>query len=172
MDSVADLAACVDWLVEYGNANREAIAVMGSSYGGFMTLAAVTHYPELWAAGVDIVGISNLRTFIENTSSYRRHVRESEYGTIEADGAFFDEISPIHHVDKIVAPMLIIHGANDPRVPVSEADQIVEALQQRNQPVEYLRFDDEGHGVVKLANRITTYNKVGEFLLEHLVQKV
>jgi dipeptidyl aminopeptidase/acylaminoacyl peptidase len=168
MDSVKDLAACVDWLVEHGNAKRDAIAVMGGSYGGFMVLAAVTHHPHLWAAGVDIVGIANLRTFIENTSPYRRHLRECEYGTVEADGEFFDEISPIHHVDKITAPMIVIHGANDPRVPVSEAEQIVDALQRRNHPVEYLRFEDEGHGIVKLKNRIVAYGRIAEFLNKHL----
>lgn len=164
MDSVADLAKGVDWLIEHGEADQEAIAVMGGSYGGFMVLAALTHYPELWAAGVDIVGISNLRTFIENTSPYRRHLRESEYGTIEEDGEFFDQISPIHHIDKITAPLMVIHGANDPRVPVSEAEQIVDALRQRNHPIEYLRYEDEGHGIVKLHNRIDAYGKMADFL--------
>jgi dipeptidyl aminopeptidase/acylaminoacyl peptidase len=164
MDSVADLAKAVDWLITHGNAKKDAIAVMGRSYGGFMVLAAVTHYPDLWAAGVDIVGIANLRTFIENTSPYRRHLRESEYGTIEHDGNFFDEISPIHHVDKIKAPMFISHGANDPRVPVGEAEQMVQALRARNHPVEYVRFEDEGHGIVKLENRITAYSSIAAFL--------
>ncbi len=170
MDSVADLAASVDWLCAHGDARRDAIAVMGGSYGGFMVLAAVTHYPDLWAAGVDIVGIANLRTFIQNTSPYRRHLREAEYGTIEEDGEFFDTISPIHHVDKIRAPMLIIHGANDPRVPVSEAEQMVEALRARNHPVEYIRFEDEGHGVVKLANRVRAYGAIAAFLERWLVK--
>lgn len=168
MDSVADLAHCVDWLTGPGNAKPEAIAVMGGSYGGFMVLAAVTHYPHLWAAGVDIVGIANLRTFMENTSPYRRHLRECEYGTIAADGDFFDEISPIHHVDNITAPMVVIHGANDPRVPIDEAEQMVAALQARQHPVDYLRFDDEGHGVIKLANRIVAYGRIASFLKTYL----
>ncbi|KPV44983.1 S9 family peptidase [Alicyclobacillus ferrooxydans] len=168
MDSVHDLASSVDWLVQEGNARKDAIAVMGGSYGGFMVLAAVTHYPDLWAAGVDIVGIANLRTFMENTSPYRRHLRECEYGTVEQDGAFFDEISPIHHVDKIQAPMIVIHGANDPRVPVGEAEQIVGALESRQHPVQYLRFEDEGHGVVKLTNRIRAYGQIARFLEQHL----
>lgn len=168
MDSVADLAKAVDWLVAEGNAKRDAIAVMGGSYGGFMVLAAVTHHPDLWAAAVDIVGIANLRTFIENTSAYRRHLRECEYGTVAEDGAFFDEISPIHHVDKIAAPMMVIHGANDPRVPIGEAEQIVDALQARNHPVTYMRFKDEGHGVVKLGNRIAAYGAIAEFLQQYM----
>ncbi len=168
MDAVADLAAAVDWLIHKGNAAKASIAVMGGSYGGFMVLAALTHYPELWAAGVDIVGIANLRTFIENTSLYRRHLRESEYGTIEEDGEFFDRVSPIHHVDRIVAPLMVIHGANDPRVPINEAEQMVTALKQRNHPVEYLRFEDEGHGIVKLVNRRVVYPKIATFLRTHL----
>ena len=168
MDSVQDLAMCVDWLVQHGNAKRDAIAVMGGSYGGFMVLAAVTHYPDLWAAGVDTVGIANLRTFIENTSPYRRHLRECEYGTIEDDGEFFDAISPIHHVDNIKAPMMVIHGANDPRVPIDEAEQIVAALKARQHPVNYLRFEDEGHGIVKLANRIVSNRQIAAFLKQYL----
>ncbi|SFS80015.1 alpha/beta hydrolase family protein [Marininema halotolerans] len=164
MDSVADLAWGVQWLQRYGNAQPDAIGIMGGSYGGFMVLAALTHYPDLWAAGVDIVGIANLRTFIQNTSSYRRHLRESEYGTIENDGEFFDQISPIHHVEQIKAPLFVIHGANDPRVPVNEAEQIVTALRKKEHSVEYLRFEDEGHGVVKLENRINAYAAVAEFL--------
>lgn len=168
MDSVSDLAFSVEWLKTHGNARADAIAVMGGSYGGFMVLAAVTHHPNLWAAGVDIVGIANLRTFMENTSAYRRHLRESEYGSVEKDGDFFDEISPIHHVDKIKAPMMIIHGANDPRVPIGEAEQVVDALRARNHPVTYLRFEDEGHGVVKLSNRIEAYGAIAEFLDQHM----
>ena len=96
-----------------------------------MVLAAVTTYPELWAAGVDIVGIANFVTFLENTGPWRRRLRESEYGSLENDRDFLEEISPIHKVDRITAPMLVIHGANDPRVPVGEAEQIVAALSAR-----------------------------------------
>lgn len=171
MDSVTDLARCVDWLKEHGNAREDAIAVMGGSYGGFMVLAALTHHPDLWAAGVDIVGIANLRTFIQNTSPYRRHLRESEYGTIEEDGDFFDRISPIHHVDNIRAPLFVVHGANDPRVPVSEAEQIVAALRKRNHPVEYLRYEDEGHGLAKLENRVHAYSAIADWLEKWLMKK-
>ncbi|MCY0902260.1 MAG: S9 family peptidase [Firmicutes bacterium] len=168
MDSVADLAHAVAWLKEHGDAKAGAIAVMGGSYGGFMVLAALTHYPDLFAAGVDIVGIANLRTFMNNTSAYRRHLRESEYGTVVDDGDFFDEISPIFRVDAITAPLFVVHGANDPRVPISEAEQMVAALRARAHPVEYLRFEDEGHGVAKLENRILTYTKIAAFLQDVL----
>ncbi|QQE78624.1 S9 family peptidase [Alicyclobacillus sp. SO9] len=168
MDSVADLAAAAKWLSDSKTAPEHKIAVMGGSYGGFMVLAALTHYPKLWAAGVDIVGISNLRTFIENTSPYRRHLRESEYGTIEDDGEFFDKISPIHHIDKVSAPLIVLHGANDPRVPIAEAEQMVAELRKRGLPVKYLRYEDEGHGLVKLQNRIHGYGEIARFLNERL----
>jgi dipeptidyl aminopeptidase/acylaminoacyl peptidase len=168
MDSVADLAHGARWLAESGIADPQRIAVMGGSYGGFMVLAALTAYPDLWAAGVDIVGIANFVSFLENTGPWRRHLREAEYGTLAHDRAFLQSISPIHHVDKIKAPLMVIHGANDPRVPIGEAEQIVEALRARGVPVEYLRYEDEGHGLVKLKNRLDAYPKVADFLDRHL----
>ncbi|GCE46514.1 dipeptidyl aminopeptidase/acylaminoacyl peptidase [Thermosporothrix hazakensis] len=168
MDSVADLKYAVNWLCEQGIADPKRIAVMGGSYGGFMVLAALTTYPELWAAGVDIVGIANLVTFLENTGPWRRKLRESEYGSLEHDREFLEQISPINHVEKIVAPLFVIHGANDPRVPVGETEQIVKALQERNVPVECLIFADEGHGIVKRANRLQAYPAVVRFLDQHL----
>ncbi len=168
MDSVADLKAGVEWLTTQGGADPGRIAVMGGSYGGFMTLAAVTEYPALWAAGVDIVGIGNFVTFLERTGAYRRSHRESEYGSLERDRELLERISPIHKVDHITAPMLVIHGANDPRVPIFEAEQMVASLRARNHPVEYLRFEDEGHGIVKLANKLVAYPAIGDFLDRYL----
>ncbi len=168
MDSVADLAHAVDWLVKDGDADPKRIAVMGASYGGFMVLAAATNYPDLWAAGVDIVGIASFVTFLERTGVYRRKHRETEYGSLERDRAFLESISPIHKVGDITAPLMVIHGANDPRVPVYEAEQMVAALRERNHPVEYLRFEDEGHGIVKLPNRIVAYGAIGDFLDKYL----
>ena len=129
-----------------------------------MVLSAITTYPDLWAAAVDIVGIANFVTFLENTGEWHRALREAEYGSLERDRAFLEEISPIHHVERITAPLIVLHGANDPRVPVGEAQQIVNTLRARGRPVEFLRFEDEGHGLVKLANRITGYTAIGEFL--------
>jgi dipeptidyl aminopeptidase/acylaminoacyl peptidase len=168
MDSVADLAHAVHWLRESGVADPRRIAVLGGSYGGFMVLAALTAYPDLWAAGVDIVGIANFITFLENTGAWRRHLREAEYGSLEHDRAFLESISPIHKVDRISAPLLVIHGANDPRVPVGEAEQIVASIQGRAGTVEYLRFEDEGHGIVKLANRLICYPAIAQFLDRYL----
>src|SRR5690606_4408250 len=104
-----------------------------------------TAYPDLWAAGVDIVGISSMVTFLENTSEYRRAHREAEYGSLERDREFLESVSPINYLDKITAPLMVIHGRNDPRVPLSETEQLVAALQGRGVPVEFLVFDDEGH---------------------------
>lgn len=162
--SVEDLARSVDYLVENKIAHPRRIAVMGGSYGGFMTLASITTYPEKFAAGIDIVGIANFKTFLERTGPWRRKIREAEYGSLEEDGEFLDEISPIHKVDRITAPLLVIHGKNDPRVPHHEADQIVQALKDRGQPVDYLLFEDEGHGIAKLENRIIAYARIVTFL--------
>jgi len=168
MDSVADLRYAAQWLAETGAADPARIAVMGRSYGGFMTLAAVTTYPETWAAGVDIVGIANFVTFLENTSVWRRKLREAEYGSLENDRDFLVDISPIHKADRITAPMFVVHGANDPRVPVGEAEQFVASLRERGAPVEYLRFEDEGHGPVKRANILVTYPAIARFLDQYL----
>jgi dipeptidyl aminopeptidase/acylaminoacyl peptidase len=133
-----------------------------------MVLAAITTYPELWAAAIDVVGIANWVTFLENTGPWRRAHREMEYGSLDQDRAFLESISPIHHVDRIQAPLLIVHGANDPRVPVGEADQIVERLRVRGHPVEVLRYPDEGHKISKLGNRVDSFTKMAEFLARYL----
>ena len=168
MDSVADLAYAVKWLKDQPGVDTKRIGIMGGSYGGFMVLAALTTYPDLWAAAVDIVGISNFVTFLENTSPYRRSHREGEYGSLEHDREFLTSISPIHHVDKISAPLMVIHGANDPRVPLGEAEQMVAALRGRDVPIEFLVYDDEGHGLVKLKNILDAYPRMADFLDKHL----
>jgi dipeptidyl aminopeptidase/acylaminoacyl peptidase len=168
MDSVADLAYAAQWLREQPGIDAERLVVYGGSYGGFMVLSAMTTYPQLWAAGVDVVGISNFVTFLENTSSYRRGVRESEYGTLANDREFLEAVSPINHIDNVAAPLMVIHGANDPRVPLSETEQLVAALDDRDIPVKFLLFDDEGHGVAKLKNKMVMYPSVIRFLDEVL----
>jgi dipeptidyl aminopeptidase/acylaminoacyl peptidase len=168
MDSVKDLAHAAYWLREKGH---QRVAVMGGSYGGFMVLAALTEYPELWTAGVDIVGIANLVTFLENTGSYRRALREAEYGSLGSDRDFLESISPIHRAGNIKAPLMVIHGKNDPRVPVGEAEQIVEKVRKNGGTVEYLLYEDEGHGLAKLKNRLDAYPKIAAFLDEHLDQR-
>ena len=166
MDSVADLAHAAHWLRTRPDVDPERIAVYGGSYGGFMVLSALTTYPDLWAAGVNVVGISNFVTFLENTSDYRRAHRESEYGRLDRDRDFLESISPNNHLQNITAPLLVIHGANDPRVPLSEAEQLVAALDERDIPVRLLVFDDEGHGIFRLANKRVAYPAIVEFLSE------
>jgi dipeptidyl aminopeptidase/acylaminoacyl peptidase len=118
---------------------------------------------------VDIVGIANFVTFLENTGPWRRRLREVEYGSLEHDRGFLESISPIRRVERIRAPLMVIHGANDPRVPIGEAEQIVSQLQRLGRPVEHLRFDDEGHGIVKLKNKLIAYPAIAEFLDRHLM---
>ena len=164
MDSVADLAFAARWLREQPGVDGERLVVFGGSYGGFMVLSALCTYPDLWAAGANIVGISSFVTFLENTSDYRRAHREAEYGSLDTDREFLESISPINHVDRIEAPLIVIHGANDPRVPLSEAEQLVEALSGRGVSVEFIVFDDEGHGIAKLKNKLVAYPAIADFL--------
>ena len=167
-ESVADLAFAVEWLKTNGGADPHRIAVTGGSYGGYMTLAAITLYPDLWAAAVDTVGIVNWETFLKNTSGYRRRQREVEYGMLDKDIDFLRAISPITKVDRISTPLFVIHGKNDPRVPYTEAEQLVEALRKRAAAVEYKLYDDEGHGISKLKNRLDLYPRVADFLDAHM----
>jgi len=169
LDSVHDLDSLVRWAVKEKLSLEGSVGIMGGSYGGFMVLSALTEYPDLWAAGVDSVGIANFETFLENTAKWRRHLREAEYGSLERDRDLFKRISPIHRVERITAPLLIIHGANDPRVPVGEAEQIVSRLKKIGRHVEYIRFEDEGHGIAKIRNRVRANNAIGEFFERTLV---
>jgi dipeptidyl aminopeptidase/acylaminoacyl peptidase len=168
LDSVADLAAIHAWLPSLGVDPARA-ALWGASYGGYMVLAGLAFQPELWAAGVDIVGISSLVTFLENTSAYRRAYREREYGTLAADREFLHEASPLTRIDQLRAPLFIIHGANDPRVPLSEAEQIHAALTARGQECELLVYGNEGHGLAQRSNREDAVPKAIAFLARHLV---
>lgn len=164
MDSVTDLESLYKYLESRGEIDSKKVALMGGSYGGFMTLAGLTFYPNSWAAGVDIVGFSNLVTFLENTSSWRRALREAEYGYLKTDRKLLESISPLNFIKNIKAPLFIIHGKNDPRVPLSEAEQIHRQLNERGMKAEILVYDDEGHGLAKLKNRLDAYPKVADFL--------
>ncbi len=167
LDSVADLAAIHEWLPSAGLDPGRA-ALYGGSYGGYMVLAGLAFHPELWAAGVDVVGISDLVTFLENTSAYRRAYREREYGFLATDREFLAKASPLRRADSIEAPLFVIHGENDSRVPVSEARQLVASLERRGVPHELMIFEDEGHGLAKLKNRLEAYPRAVEFLEQYL----
>ena len=154
-DSVKDIGALLDWIGEQPELNSERIGVYGGSYGGYMVLAAMTHFNDRLKAGVELVGISNFVTFLENTETYRRHLRRAEYGD-ESDPAMrkiLQGISPLNNAAKIDIPLFVAQGANDPRVPASEAEQIVEKVRGQGGTVWYLLFGDEGHGFRKKTNR-------------------
>lgn len=170
LDSVADLAAIHSWLPAAGLDPSRA-ALYGGSYGGYMVLAGLSMQPELWAAAVDIVGISSLVTFLENTSAYRRAAREREYGTLAEDREFLVAASPLTHVDEIRAPLLILHGANDPRVPLSEAEQLAAAVRARGVECELHVYSDEGHGLAKRHNKLDAYPRAIDFLNRHLTKR-
>jgi len=167
--ALKDVEFAARWLKSSGIAEPSRIGIMGASYGGYTVLACLTRQPGLWAAGVDIVGIANFETFFQHTGPWRRALRAAEYGDPVRHAALLRRLSPIHRIDRIRAPLMVVQGANDPRVPQEESDQMVEQLRARNHPVEYLLFPDEGHGIVKLPNRIRAYTAIGEFLDQHLM---
>lgn len=153
--SVDDIGALLDWIETQPDLDKDRIVVYGGSYGGYMVLASMIDYADRIAAGINIVGISDFKTFLTNTKGYRRDLRRAEYGD-ERDpevAAFFDEISPLKNADKITKPLFIIQGLNDPRVPASEAEQILAAMRVNETTAWYLLAKDEGHGFRKKSNR-------------------
>lgn len=168
LDSVKDVAYAVSWLRERGDVDPDRIAVYGRSYGGFMTLASLVFYPDLWAAGVDVVGIANFVSFLERTGPWRRKHREAEYGELENDREMLVEISPLTHIENIRVPLMVCHGRNDPRVPLFEAEQVVEAVSSKGLDVVLRVYDDEGHALSKRKNEIDAFVTMGNFLQKHL----
>jgi dipeptidyl aminopeptidase/acylaminoacyl peptidase len=153
-DSVKDIGALLDWIAKQLGLDPERVAVYGQSYGGYMSLAAMTHYSDRLVGGVARYGISDFMTFLRNTEAYRRDNRRAEYGD-ERDPAMqkvFERIAPMNNVKRITKPMLVMQGANDPRVPKSESDQIVQRLRENGVETWYVVFGDEGHGFRKKPN--------------------
>ena len=168
MDAVTDVYEGWWYLAEQPWCDRFRIAIYGSSYGGFLVLSELTQKPYHWAAGIDIVGIANFVTFLQNTGPWRVTLREDEYGSLTEDRALLEAISPMSHIQNIRSPLMVIHGANDPRVPVGEAEQIVAEARKvlGADKVVYLRYEDEGHGLAKMENRLDAYPKMMTFLEE------
>jgi alpha-beta hydrolase superfamily lysophospholipase len=162
--AIDDVADCVRFLVEGGFADQNRIACAGRSYGGYLTLAALTFHPDLWAAGVDICGMSDLSTFYRNTEAWIAQAAYSKYGHPVHDRALFEQLSPLRRVDALTAPLLVVHGAHDTNVPPSESEQIVEALRQRGRNVRYLLFEDDGHEIAKRENHEAMVTAIGEWL--------
>jgi len=166
-----DVSDGVKWLISEGIANPKKVGIYGGSYGGYATLAGLTFSPELYACGVDYVGVSNLFTFMKTIPPYWEPFRKMMYemvGNPETDSALFVAASPVFHVDKIVAPLFVAQGKMDPRVNIAESDQMVEAMKKRGIDVEYLVKDNEGHGFRNQENRFDFYGSMEKFLAKHL----
>lgn len=166
-----DISDGVQWLINQGIADPERIAIYGGSYGGYATLAGLCFTPDLYAAGVDYVGVSNMFTFMKTIPPYWKPMLDMLYemvGNPAADSLMLAEVSPVFHVDKIKAPLFVAQGANDPRVNINESDQIVNALKERGIDVEYMVKDNEGHGFGNEENRFDFYNAMIVFLDKHL----
>ncbi|MBP7960930.1 MAG: S9 family peptidase [Caldilineaceae bacterium] len=164
MDSVADLKHAVLWLQARPEIAGDRVAIYGRSYGGFMVLAALTEYPELFAAGIDVVGIANWVTFMERTSPWRRAHREQEYGSLTTQRDLLERISPIHKIERITMPLMVIAGDNDPRVPLFESELVTDRVRAAGGSVEFLHYADEGHKISKLVNRVDSFTRMAAFL--------
>ncbi len=173
MNSVRDVGATLDWIAKQKDLDAARVAVYGGSYGGFMSYASMIEYDKRLAAGISVVGISNFVTFLTNTSGYRRDLRRVEYGD-ERDRRMRDfllKISPLTNVAKIKKPMLIVQGANDPRVPVSEAAQMLKAIRENGAEAWYILAKDEGHGFQKQSNRDVQNAAIAAFLKTKLLRE-
>lgn len=170
-ESVKDIGALLDFIKTQNNLDADRVMVMGGSYGGYMSLAVAYNYSDKIRCAIDIVGISNFNTFMKNTESYRRDLRRVEYGD-ERDpkmAAFFEEIAPLNHTDKIKKPMFIIQGGNDPRVPLSEAEQMKEKIKSNGGVIWYLMAKDEGHGFRKKNNVDYQFYSTIEYIKRYLI---
>lgn len=170
-----DLTDAVNWAIEKGIADPEKVAIYGGSYGGYAVLAGLTFTPELYCCGVDIVGPSNMQTLFASIPPYWAPLKKQltlRVGDVEGDDEFNRKISPLFHADKIVKPLIIAQGANDPRVNIREADQMVEAMRAREMEVTYVVYTDEGHGFARPENRLDFYGRAEEFIGKHLGGRV
>jgi dipeptidyl aminopeptidase/acylaminoacyl peptidase len=167
-DGIRDIRATTDFLVASGVADPGRLGIMGGSYGGYMTMAGVTEYPDLFAAGANLFGIVNFETFFSETEPWMAAISTVEYGDPATQRDLLRKLSPIHKLDRVKAPLLVLHGANDTNVPVVEAEQVVESLRGRGVPVEYILFPDEGHGFRKAPNRIRSTTAIVRWFEERL----
>lgn len=168
LEAFKDIEATGRWAASQSWADKDRVVVYGGSYGGYTVLIALTRTPEIWRAGVNLFGIANMRTFLTSTSGVIREIFKVEFGDLDKDIAFLDSISPIADVEKIVDPLFVYAGANDPRVPQPESDQIVKALRERGVPVEYMVSTNEGHSLARRENQIEFYSRVARFLESQL----
>jgi dipeptidyl aminopeptidase/acylaminoacyl peptidase len=167
LEAFKDVEATGRWAASQPWADPRRVTIYGGSYGGYTVLVGLTRMPHLWRAGIDLVGVANLKTFMASTTGFIREVFLLEFGDPDKDGPFLDSISPLKDVDKIVAPLFVYAGANDPRVPRSESDLIVGALRARNVPVEYMVADNEGHSLARKENLVEFLARSACFLEQH-----
>jgi dipeptidyl aminopeptidase/acylaminoacyl peptidase len=167
--AITDVRAAVTYLVDAGIAEPGRIGCMGRSYGGYLTLVALTWHPELFAVGVDVCGMVDLETFYANTEPWIAEAAHSKYGHPDRDRDLLRALSPIHRIDQLRAPLLVVHGAHDTNVPLHEAEQVVAALDARRVPCEFLLFRDEGHEIRAIANRTYFVETVVDWLSRHLL---
>jgi fermentation-respiration switch protein FrsA (DUF1100 family) len=168
-DAITDVASCVAHVVDSGVARRDRIGIMGRSYGGYLTLAALTTYPELFAVGVDVCGMANFATFYQHTEPWIAAAAVSKYGDPVADADLLRDLSPITRIDRLRTPLLVVHGANDSNVPVIEAEQVVAALAARGVAHRYLLFPDEGHQLLHRSSRAEYLQVTVDWLTSHLL---
>jgi dipeptidyl aminopeptidase/acylaminoacyl peptidase len=167
-DGIRDIKACAAYAIASGVADPRRLGIMGGSYGGYMTMAGLTEYPELFAAGANLFGVVNFETFFAQTEPWMAAISRTKYGDPETERDLLRRLSPIHRIDGVVAPVIVLHGANDTNVPVVEAEQVVDSLRRRGVLAEYVLFPDEGHGFLKIANRITATVAVVRWFVQHL----
>ncbi len=167
-DALKDVATINTWLRGQPWADRDRLVIYGGSYGGYLVLMGLTRQSDIWRAGVDIVGVANLFTFLKSTDQSIRSAFVDEFGDLEKDQKLLEEFSPMRDREKIVAPLFVYQGQNDPRVPRPESDQIVASLRARRVPVEYMVAPDEGHSLDRRANRIDFATRAARFLGDHL----
>jgi dipeptidyl aminopeptidase/acylaminoacyl peptidase len=168
VEGVKDIKDCVDVLVARKVADPKRIGIMGGSYGGYMTLAGLTEFPDLFAASADLFGIVNFETFFAHTEPWMAAISTVEYGDPVTQKELLASLSPIHKIDRIKAPTLVLHGANDTNVPVVEAQQVVDTLKKRGVPVDLVLFPDEGHGFRKTPNRVKSTVSLVEWFEKYL----
>jgi dipeptidyl aminopeptidase/acylaminoacyl peptidase len=168
VNAVKDIKSSADYLVANKIADPKRMGIMGGSYGGYMTMAGLTEYPDLFKAGADLFGVVNFETFFANTEPWMAAISTVEYGDPKTQGAMLRRLSPIHKLDQLKAATIVLHGANDTNVPVVEAEQVVNNLKQRGVPVQYVLFPDEGHGWRKVQNRIRSTVEVTRWFVKYL----
>lgn len=164
--AIDDVADCVQYLVDKGLAPADKIACTGWSYGGYLTLAALTFHPELFAAGISICGMSDLNTFYRNTEPWIAAAAYPKYGHPVADRDLLEKLSPLPRAHALTAPLLLVHGANDTNVPPSESLQMYDALHDLGRPVELLMFADDGHEIIKRENRAVLVDAMERWLVK------